>query len=138
MNIQSLLIYPIYLLIVSDFVPEISYSNEEIDNGVDFNKLYHELFSNQIICVCFILSHLIYYVFLYLQHLSINMCLSDAYMKNVERCPRNHDEWNARAIEINCSQTEESDEKDEYHCVINQTKTIFVELCAPSVSIVGL
>ena len=66
------------------------------------------------------------------------MCLSDANVNNVERCPRNKDEWNARAKEINCSKTEESNEKDKYHCVLNETHKVFVELCAPSVSIVGM
>ena len=66
------------------------------------------------------------------------MCLSDANVNNVERCPGNEDEWNARAKEVNCSQKEESDGKAEYHCVINQTVMEFVEVCKPSKPILGM
>ena len=52
----------------------------------------------------------------------------------VKMCPRNVDEWNARAKALDCPKTKEN---DEYHCVIDATGMKFIELCAPSVLISG-
>ena len=52
----------------------------------------------------------------------------------VQSCPRNIDEWLARAKSLNCRVTLKN---DVYHCVLNASGSELVELCAPSRNIQG-
>lgn len=64
----------------------------------------------------------------------ISMDLACQKVQVVKMCPRNEDEWNARAIAHDCPKTKEN---DEYHCVIDATGMKLIELCAPSVPVSG-
>lgn len=58
----------------------------------------------------------------------------------VSRCPRNKIEWITRADILNCSsffQTCVVPEKFQYHCVLNENATGFIEVCAPFKTIHG-
>lgn len=52
----------------------------------------------------------------------------------VDSCPRNEQEWKARAKSLNCVSTPV---QDVYHCALNDNGRDFMELCAPVKTIVG-
>ena len=57
------------------------------------------------------------------------------HLGEVLQCPRNKNEWDIRAKELNC--TYSAKKKDVYHCVLDDTGTKLYELCAPAVIIPG-
>lgn len=57
----------------------------------------------------------------------------------MESCPQNVDEWNEAASRKGCENISHSCNSSsfEYHCVINPWGNETIEVCAPSLTIVG-
>ncbi|XP_061177444.1 uncharacterized protein LOC133186228 [Saccostrea echinata] len=59
---------------------------------------------------------------------------------NVVSCPKNKAEWERQSKQKDCSKVFQSCVKPEdflYHCLINEYMNMTIEVCAPSVSILG-
>lgn len=62
---------------------------------------------------------------------------SAATATKVKSCPQNHKEWNKAAAMKGCEKMAHSCSSFEYHCVINAWGNETIEVCAPSLKIIG-
>ena len=61
-------------------------------------------------------------------------------LSKAEHCPKNEAEWKIRSSLFQCSSVNQDcvNQSDfQYHCVLNENGTGYIEVCAPSNLIVG-
>lgn len=63
------------------------------------------------------------------------ICLKSAEtVRPVQKCPANETEWNKAAQRKNCSEIQKNDNctNVEYHCLVNELRNNFIEVCTES------
>lgn len=60
-----------------------------------------------------------------------------ATIRIVKSCPQNIKKWNEAAVRKGCEKIKHTCSSFEYHCVINAWGNETIEICAPSLMIIG-